>query len=584
MNRDLYDACDRGALQKLGRLMERTGGLSKLLEASDPSLEPFPASHLRDLSQMHREFMRWKEAAREMRRVLAKSGLTLPDGILQEIITPHELGALERTARMCPRSTHPDHGSWFSAVKAHVELWDACVEIGLSVGTAAITVIDSSHPDAREYASIAISKVNLNELRSYQWLGARRGERAGVIGIDLDLPREAIKQQGEARLSLLGLSSQKRGVDSVLQELVWNNLEPVLVALLDRKARVEALGTAASAYTGLLALSPLVAKVLIAAHVNTKTAPIGIAVLSGDGALIAQEEIPAGTDVTARVFSILKEYSPDAAVLPVTAGDSERLRLLESTLEPLLKARILPAALTKAREGLDYPKMVAGAIVIGRRALNPAVEYGAVNPASLGLGEYTSDMDDAMLAEVLIEARLLNQWGRKRRRGTRSKDGPSGPGSLGKGKTIRQLNPLVKTIRDLKPGMAVDGIVTNLTRFGAFVNIGLTTEAMIHVSQLSTEFVDEPSQVVRIGQNVSARVLEVVPEKSRIALSLKPETGPMDRQAPRRDSQREKPNGMFGPQIEKVGDSTQRPKRSGSSDKPSRSAAMADLDALFKKR
>jgi len=115
------------------------------------------------------------------------------------------------------------------------------------------------------------------------------------------------------------------------------------------------------------------------------------------------------------------------------------------------------------------------------------------------------------------------------------------------------------------------------------VNIGLTTEAMIHVSQLSEEFVDEPSQVVRVGQNLSARVLEVVPEKSRIALSLKPDRGPMDRPAPRRDSPKERPSGLFGPQIEKVGDNTQRPKRSGSSDKPSRSAALADLDALFKK-
>lgn len=583
MNRDLYDACDRAALNKLGRSMDRAGSLSVLLEANDSSLDPFPAGHLRDLSKVHREFMRWKDAAKEMRRVLVKSGLGLPDGILSEIATPHELGALERTARMCPRSTHPDHGSWSSAVKAHVELWNACVEIGLSMGTVAITVIDPGHPDAQEYASIAISRVDLNELRGYQWLGARRGERAGMIGIELDLPKKDIKQQGEARLSLLGLSSQKRGVDSVLEELVWNNLEPVLVSLLDRKARAEALGTAASAYAGLLDTPPLASKVLVAAHVSTTTAPIGVAVLSGDGALIAQEEILAGTDVTARITSILEEHSPDAAVLPVTASDSERLRLLESTLEPLLKARILPAALTEAREGLDHPPMIAGAIVIGRRALNPAVEYGAVNPASLGLGEYTSDMDDAVLAEVLTETRLITQWDRKRGKGASSKGALSGPKSAGGVRSIKQLNPLVKTIRDLKPGMVVDGIVTNLTRFGAFVNIGLTTEAMIHVSQLSEEFVDEPSQVVRVGQNVSARVLEVVPEKSRIALSLKPDPGPMDRQAPRRDTHRERPAGPGSPQIEKLGDNTQRPKRSGSSDKPSRSAALADLDALFKK-
>jgi uncharacterized protein len=145
---------------------------------------------------------------------------------------------------------------------------------------------------------------------------------------------------------------------------------------------------------------------------------------------------------------------------------------------------------------------------------------------------------------------------------------------------LKRLNPLVKTVRDLKPGMMVDGVVTNLTRFGAFVNIGLSTEAMIHVSQLSTEFVDEPSQVVRIGQSVTARVLEVIPEKNRIALSLKPAPVPGERsQAPRRESGQQ----ALPPMIETTGGPRSGPPSQSGGDKKSRSAALADLHALFKK-
>jgi len=131
-----------------------------------------------------------------------------------------------------------------------------------------------------------------------------------------------------------------------------------------------------------------------------------------------------------------------------------------------------------------------------------------------------------------------------------------------------RLNPMIRAITDLKPGMTVDGVITNLTRFGAFVNIGLPTEGMIHISQLSTEFVEDPAQVVRIGQSVNARVLEVVPEKSRIALSLKP---PVERpEFPAREPGKGPPR-------------TNRPRRDRDGEKKSRSAALADLDALFKK-
>ncbi|GAB6057400.1 Tex family protein [Desulfonatronum parangueonense] len=74
---------------------------------------------------------------------------------------------------------------------------------------------------------------------------------------------------------------------------------------------------------------------------------------------------------------------------------------------------------------------------------------------------------------------------------------------------------------DLSPGMILPGIVTNVTRFGAFVDVGVHQDGLVHVSQMADRFVRDPAEVVRPGQHVRARVLEVDLERRRISLSLK---------------------------------------------------------------
>ncbi len=74
---------------------------------------------------------------------------------------------------------------------------------------------------------------------------------------------------------------------------------------------------------------------------------------------------------------------------------------------------------------------------------------------------------------------------------------------------------------DLKPGMKLPGIVTNVTNFGAFVDIGVHLEGLVHISQLSDKFVKDPNDVVRVHQKVEVTVLEVDLERKRIALSMK---------------------------------------------------------------
>jgi protein Tex len=81
---------------------------------------------------------------------------------------------------------------------------------------------------------------------------------------------------------------------------------------------------------------------------------------------------------------------------------------------------------------------------------------------------------------------------------------------------------------DLKPGMKLPGIVTNVTAFGAFVDVGVHQDGLVHVSQLADSFVKEPAAVVKPGQRVMVTVVEVDLPRNRIALSMrsKPEIGP----------------------------------------------------------
>jgi uncharacterized protein len=79
----------------------------------------------------------------------------------------------------------------------------------------------------------------------------------------------------------------------------------------------------------------------------------------------------------------------------------------------------------------------------------------------------------------------------------------------------------VREIKDLKTGMKLEGVVTNVTRFGAFVDIGVHQDGLVHVSQLSDRYVREPSDVVHVGQVVRVTVLETDPELKRISLSMK---------------------------------------------------------------
>ncbi|MBL8510523.1 MAG: RNA-binding transcriptional accessory protein, partial [Betaproteobacteria bacterium] len=91
----------------------------------------------------------------------------------------------------------------------------------------------------------------------------------------------------------------------------------------------------------------------------------------------------------------------------------------------------------------------------------------------------------------------------------------------------------VETLRDLKPGMILEGVVTNVAAFGAFVDIGVHQDGLVHISALAEKFVKDPRDVVKAGQVVKVKVLEIDERRNRIALTMRLNDSPANNQSVR---------------------------------------------------
>ena len=76
-------------------------------------------------------------------------------------------------------------------------------------------------------------------------------------------------------------------------------------------------------------------------------------------------------------------------------------------------------------------------------------------------------------------------------------------------------------MEDLEPRMVLPGIVTNVTRFGAFIDMGVHQDGLVHISEMADRFIKDPSEVVKVQQKVMVTVLEVDLDRKRISLSMR---------------------------------------------------------------
>ena len=121
--------------------------------------------------------------------------------------------------------------------------------------------------------------------------------------------------------------------------------------------------------------------------------------------------------------------------------------------------------------------------------------------------------------------------------------------------------------------MIIEGVVTNVTKFGAFVDIGVHRDGLVHISQMANKFVSDPTEIVKVGQVVKVKVTEINEKLKRIGLSMKLEDAPA---SDKPKGKRQKPKRGNNQRSNKQRSNNQRPKK--------KEATIEDLIRKFNTR
>jgi len=171
-----------------------------------------------------------------------------------------------------------------------------------------------------------------------------------------------------------------------------------------------------------------------------------------------------------------------------------------------------------------------------RNGDNP-LDMTAVHPESYAVVEQIAGLLHSSVRQLIEEPKLLEQVDRKQlSAGAYTVNDILAelqkPGRDPRDKFVApSFRDEVREIADVEAGMVLEGVVTNVTKFGAFVDIGVHQDGLVHISELSNRYIKEPSEAVKTGQIVKVKVLSVDTKAKRIALSIKQLSAPSPRPA-----------------------------------------------------
>ena len=538
--------------------------LTESLSQQRPSLRLVAPEELYEFIIARHAWLAWRNAADAVQATLEEAGKPpLSDEQLAGALHPDELRAYVWASEI---ATDPAQEAALFA------LWRIAVTATLADGELDVSMTRAKHPRADAWHSRLGAAGKLSELDDRRWLELRQGVRGGVVKIELEAPLKAIcEQAAEPLAALAALLGRKKPRTFVKEQVLPRLVEEVLTR---KHTRVEETLARAAAvtYAELLGAPPQKTFPLAAVYVGSDRQRVAMCIIDKRGAVAATAPIRPSGKWTERVERWIRDHRAKLVALPNEAAAATWLTELHAALEPG-RARVMDvhvAGLIEARS-IDDPALrrvsteEASAIVLARRAFRPLDEWCRIDPIKLGLIPLQAEHNVDRVRELLqiTRERVIadNQP---------MSTAPVTTGGI-RGRSSQPLNPEIRGIRDLRPGLSLQGVITNVTKFGAFVNIGLRQEGLVHISELSDEFVNDPNEVVQTGQRVTTRVISVDLERGRIALSMRTESAmPRGGGGGMRRAPRPRPGG--GP-----------PRPGGGANSAERSKALQDLENLFRK-
>ena len=542
-------------IDQLAERIAKGSDLTALLKKRSTTLTPRILLGVWRAQRRYAAHMAHLDEVAQARREAGQNAIV--PALLKQTLAPHEVAVLQRATVMAPSGRAAEHRRR-DAIKEAVVLFNACVALtrrdgavvvstpGFEAPTAADDATDgeSTAPvaaasdadgseavvgDATEGEAPSASadphplagESTMGELKGDTWRHLRRLESAGEITLSIEPPLERFLEKLKTRGAELSALTSGYTAEEFLDALVMPDVAYWAAALNDEEAVLLATRDACNAWFDLLT-AERPAQVQYASVWLPSDGKIGVAVITREGRVLGTGEGEGEGDIVAAVESIVGGHPIEALIVTCEDPEDARIAVLSegfSSFECLLgDALALEAGIEPMAEEAEGQALFA--LVAGRRRVRPLKYWGQTDPIEISLVQAQHEVTG--LEDALGDMRILAFAGVKPEdlaRKTSAKSGRRAPAP--------PLNPLIKSVDDLRPGLEVNGLVTNITQFGAFVNIGLSHEGLVHVSELADHFVNDPKEVVQVNQAVKARVLGVDRARRRISLSLRP-----DRSAP----------------------------------------------------
>lgn len=596
------------AIDALEQAIDSGADLTELMKLRTTSLKHLSPESILSCWRAHQVLAEHKAYLQTVATRRRSEGLSqIPWVLLHLTSDAAEVAILEKADAMAPAGRRTAEHRRRDAIKEALTVFNACLAIARRDARIKVE-LTADDEDLLERFGFLTGASSLGQVDWVRWRQIRAGEREVALEVLLDLPVEAMEAQVEARRVALGPLANNIQARTVLENLGLKGLEEATLADKEREATARSLEAAATAYLNLLSTPRPKTAIVAGVHLHTD-GRVGVAITQRDGRLLDHGVVDAGADPVAAVESLFGEHAVEGvAFLDREVEDIEDATeaalwdQLIGGFSALELLRVRPAALeagvAEVVEEIDAG--AAPALVIARRAVRPLKYWGQVDPLLLNLPEYPDDVEEEALRTLLADVRVVAATGVRVGDYAEPHELPPSKRSAGPRVPPKPLNPLIKNVHDLRPGMEVEGIVTNIANFGAFVNIGLSHEGLIHISELAEHYVKDPHEVVKVNQQIKARVLGVDPSRGRISLSLKPDRQSMPVPAPRTESHPgaaaaggEGGSAKQRVRLDDIPGRGRNPRRGGfgmGGDGPrkavtgaSRDQALADLEALFKK-
>jgi predicted RNA-binding protein with RPS1 domain len=481
-----------------------------------------------------------------------------PDELVNLTMVNHELRLLWRIADTVSDGT-----------PVFLELWRQILQLCLKESVATVGPPKEKHARAESNNRLHGELSQLGQGDDTYWLQVARAAGEGSVLVSWSHPEKGIQSLCEEAIAEAQLDLGRRKVGTVVRELFLENLDESVMEERSRFAREALITQACRDYEGMLNAEAVYQYPVGGVFIGNDKQRVGLAILDKRGKVTTTAPVRPSGDWPQRVCRWLTDNRVRVAVLPSSALSAQWLAVMDETLKEseMDYLSVSPAGLIVAR-GADDPVLrsvspeIASAIVLARRAMKPIEAWSQVEPGKLGLVPMTAQVEEARLNETLmmVRERCIAEC-------QPTMTTPVGSGSI-RQRANAPLNPMVRGIRDLRPGLSLNGVVSNVTKFGAFVNVGVRQEGLVHISELSNEFVEDPNEVIQVGQQVQVRVISVDLERGRIALSMRSE-GSMPASAGGRGSLSSMAAGG--------------PPRPRTRDGAGRSQALQNLESLFRK-